>query len=143
MTTTEPLLAAQSPQQHPFIRSPHRTVLTLSIPVLVSLIAEPLTGLVDTAFVARLGAESLAALGVGTAALSSVFWVFGFLGVGSQTEVAQALGNGRPNRAARVAGLAILSRLNPQWHPILLQVLQSTGPGAAFPARMNNYRRIG
>ena len=33
---------------HPFIRHPHRTVLALSAPVLLSLVAEPLTGLVDT-----------------------------------------------------------------------------------------------
>jgi MATE family multidrug resistance protein len=97
-----------SPQTHAFLRAPNRTILTLSLPVLISLIAEPLTGLVDTAFVARLGAESLAALGVGTAALSSIFWIFNFLGVGSQTEVAQALGAQRHGRASRVAGLAFL-----------------------------------
>ncbi len=97
-----------SPETHPFLRAPNRTILTLSLPVLISLIAEPLTGLVDTAFVARLGAESLAALGVGTAALSSIFWIFNFLGVGSQTEVAQALGAQRHGRASRVAGLAFL-----------------------------------
>lgn len=95
-------------EQHSFVTRPHRTVLMLSIPVLVSLVAEPLTGLVDTAFVARLGAEALAALGVGTAALSSIFWIFNFLGIGSQTEVAQALGQGRRERAARIAGLAFL-----------------------------------
>ena len=93
---------------HPFVRRPHRTVLALSVPVLFSLVAEPLTGLVDTAFVARLGAASLAALGVGTAALSSIFWIFNFLGIGSQTEVAQALGRGRTERAARIAGLAFV-----------------------------------
>ena len=59
---------------HPFIRHPHRTILALSTPVLLSLVAEPLTGLVDTAFVAQLGAAPLAALGVGAATLSSVFW---------------------------------------------------------------------
>ena len=48
----------------------------MSLPVLLSLVAEPLTGLVDTAFVARLGSESLAALGVGTVILSGIFWVF-------------------------------------------------------------------
>ncbi|HCQ01958.1 MAG TPA: MATE family efflux transporter, partial [Candidatus Latescibacteria bacterium] len=55
---------------HPFLRSPHKTLVSLSFPVLVSYMAEPLTGFVDTAFINRLGAESLAALGVGTVALS-------------------------------------------------------------------------
>ncbi len=95
-------------QDHPFVKRPNRTLLALSIPVLFSLIAEPLTGLVDTAFVAKLGAESLAALGVGTAALSSVFWVFNFLGIGTQTSVAQALGQEDDERAARITGLALL-----------------------------------
>ncbi|BAM00296.1 MULTISPECIES: MATE family efflux transporter [Caldilinea] len=93
---------------HPFVRHPHRTLLTLSLPVLVSLVAEPLTGLVDTAFVAQLGAAPLAALGVGSAALSAVFWIFNFLGIGSQTDVAQALGAGDPQRAARSMGLGLL-----------------------------------
>jgi len=79
----------------------------MALPVLLSLTAEPLTGLVDTAFVARLGTESLAALGVGAVALSSVFWVFGFLGVGTQTEVAQAMGQRDRGRAARFASLAV------------------------------------
>ena len=44
---------------HPFLVRPHRTLLGLMVPVLLSLVAEPLTGLVDTAFVARLGAAPL------------------------------------------------------------------------------------
>jgi MATE family multidrug resistance protein len=93
--------------EHPFVKSPHMTLLSMSLPVLLSLVAEPLTGLVDTAFVARLGAESLAALGAGTVALSSVFWAFNFLGIGSQTEVAQAYGRKELKRAAEIGGLAI------------------------------------
>ena len=75
-----------------FSNHPHRTLIGLAIPVLGSLVAEPLTGLVDTAFVARLGSVSLAALGVGTVLLSSLFWTFNFLGIGTQTEVARASG---------------------------------------------------
>ena len=52
--------------QHDFDQRPHRTLLVLSVPVLLSLIAEPLTGLVDTAFVSDLGDGPAAALGVGT-----------------------------------------------------------------------------
>lgn len=49
----------------------------------------------------------LAALGVGTAALSSIFWVFNFLGIGAQTDVAQASGAGEERRAARIMGMAL------------------------------------
>jgi len=73
----------------------------------MSLVAEPITGLVDTAFVARLGASSLAALGVGTIALSSLFWIFNFLGIGTQTEVANSQGKMNHQRAAQYAGTAL------------------------------------
>ena len=92
---------------HPFIKAPNRTIISLSIPVLFSLIAEPLTGMVDTAFVASLGEVPLAALGVGTAALSSVFWIFSFLGISAQTGVAQADGQSDAAQALRTVSLAL------------------------------------
>lgn len=76
--------------------------------MLLSLVAEPLTGLVDTAFVARLGSEPLAALGVGAMALSSVFWIFNFIGIGTQTEVSQALGRKNPVMASRMGSLSFV-----------------------------------
>jgi len=91
---------------HPFVASPHRTLISMSLPVLLSLVAEPLTGLADTVFVAQLGAESLAAMGAGTVAISSVFWAFNFLGIGTQTEVAQAYGRQEVERASEIGGLA-------------------------------------
>jgi MATE family multidrug resistance protein len=93
--------------EHPFLRSPNTTLVSLSIPVLFSLVAEPLTGLVDTAFVARLGAVSLAALGVGAVVLASVFWIFNFLGIATQTRVAQASGRSNRQRAGRLSLLAM------------------------------------
>ena len=80
----------------------------MSVPVLFSLIAEPLTGLVDTAFISRLGSVSLAALGVGTVALSSIFWVFNFLAISTQTEIAQAYGRQENQRMREVGGLALI-----------------------------------
>lgn len=94
--------------EHPFLRSPNRTLVTLSIPVMLSLIAEPVTGMVDTAFVSQLGAEPLAALGVGTIALTTIYWVFSFLSVSTQTEVAQAMGNQNPQRATEITSLALI-----------------------------------
>ncbi|MEM6337411.1 MAG: MATE family efflux transporter, partial [Bacteroidota bacterium] len=104
---------AASSTSHPqpeavrFNERPHRTFVALSIPVLFSLVAEPVTGLVDTAFVAQLGAEALAGLGVGTIVLSGVFWAFNFLGIGTQTEVAQAFGGEATARARQITGLAM------------------------------------
>ena len=102
-------MSSESPaRDHPFVERPNRTLLALAVPVFFSLIAEPLTGLVDTAFVSRLGAEPLAALGVGTAALSSIFWIFYFLAIGTQTNVAQALGQEDEARATSMTSLALL-----------------------------------
>jgi MATE family multidrug resistance protein len=100
-------LTESSIAQHAFVHRPHRTLLALSFPVLISLIAEPLTGLADTAFIARLGTVPLAGLGIGTAALSGIFWAFNFLGIGTQTEVAHADGTGARPRGRDAAGLAM------------------------------------
>ncbi|MEL7236983.1 MAG: MATE family efflux transporter, partial [Chloroflexota bacterium] len=95
--------------QHPFIARPHRTLLALMFPVLLSLVAEPITGLVDTAFIAQLEeTEPLAALGVATTALSSMFWVFNFLTVGTQTQISQAAGAGKSTNTQRLTSLALM-----------------------------------
>ena len=97
-----------APEAQRFAERPHRTFAALTVPVLFALVAEPITGLVDTAFVARLGSDELAALGVGTVLLSSSIWIFNFLGVGTQTEVAHALGARDRTRAANACGVAIV-----------------------------------
>ncbi len=92
--------------------------------------AEPLTGFVDTAFINRLGAESLAALGVGTVALSSLFWIFNFLGISTQTEVAQAHGNDNRVRAMKITSLGII--LSTVFGLIIISIgLPSTSPIAS------------
>jgi len=92
---------------HPFTEKPHRTLIALSFPVLLSMTAEPLTALIDTAFIASLGSVALAALGVGTTALTSLFWIFNFLSIGAQTEVAQEDGRGNAEKAGGIASLAL------------------------------------
>ncbi len=93
--------------EHPFTKRPHRTLWVLSFPVLLSMTAEPLTALIDTAFIASLGSVALAALGVSTTILSSIFWVFNFLSISAQTEIAQADGKGQIHKAGGVASLAL------------------------------------
>ena len=91
-----------------FLDSPHRTLLALSFPVMASLIVEPLAGLVDTAFVGRLGAAHTAALGSATAVLSSLLWVFNFLGIGTQTQVAQSWGAREPASQREAVNIALV-----------------------------------
>ena len=46
-------------------------------------------------------------MGVGTVGLSGIFWIFSFLGIGTQTEVSQALGRQSLRRVAEIGGLAL------------------------------------
>jgi MATE family multidrug resistance protein len=102
---------ATRPPAHNFVRRPHRTILGLSLPVLLALVAEPLTGLADTAFIARLGATEMASLGVATVLLSSILWVFNFLTIGTQTEVARLHGSDHADGAGRLTSLALMVAL--------------------------------
>lgn len=101
-------MATSPKSEHDFVKAPNRTLFGMVVPVLFSLVAEPITGLVDTAFVARLGVESVAALGIGAVAFSSIFWAFNFLGIGTQTEVAHHRGADDRKRAVEITSLAIL-----------------------------------
>ncbi len=96
-----------SADRHAFSWRPHWTLIGLAFPVMISLIAEPLTGIADTFFIASLGTAPLAGLGVGATLLSSVFWIFNFLGISTQTEVAQAAGTRDTARGRNVCGVAL------------------------------------
>ena len=90
------------------IRDDDRTIFRLAFPALGALAAEPLVALVDTAFVGRLGEESLAALGVVNGLLHLAFFVFIALAYASTPLIAAAIGAGHRDRAAALAGQAIL-----------------------------------
>ncbi|MXY76886.1 MAG: MATE family efflux transporter [Acidimicrobiia bacterium] len=86
-----------------------RSILRLAVPALGAMLADPLVSLVDTAFVGRLGATPLAALGIATAILSLSFWAFIFFSYGVTPLVSHAIGEGDRPRAARIIGSALLA----------------------------------
>lgn len=91
------------------LRSKHdRVVASLAIPALGSLIADPVLGLVDTAFVGRIGSDALAGLGVSVAIFGVAFFVFNFLEYGTTTEVAKAVGAGDGAAAGRAVWTSAL-----------------------------------
>ncbi|MEO0683021.1 MAG: MATE family efflux transporter [Pseudomonadota bacterium] len=62
---------------------------------MLSNVTVPLLGMVDTAVVGQLGdAAPIAAVGLATAVISLVYWMFGFLRMGTSGLVAQAKGAG-------------------------------------------------
>ena len=78
-----------------------RQLLALALPATVTLIADPLMGLVDTAVVGRLGAAELGALGLAVSVLAAGAWVFNFLVFGTTSAVARAVGAGDRSVAGR------------------------------------------
>ena len=89
-------------------RITNRAILRLAIPALGTLAIDPVLTLIDTAFVARVGVDDLAALGVDTAILGFVFFGFNFLAYATTPLVAQALGRGNPAEARRWVGDALV-----------------------------------
>lgn len=85
-----------------------RRILALAVPALGSLAADPVLSLVDTAFVARLGAEPLAALGVDAAIFGFAFALFNFLAYATTPLVAQARGRGQVVESGRVVQRALV-----------------------------------
>lgn len=79
-----------------------RTILGLGAPALGALAADPVLSLVDTAFVGRIGAEPLAALGIDAAIFGFAFAAFNFLAYATTPLVARARGKADMAEAAAV-----------------------------------------
>jgi len=98
----------------------HRRVLRIALPIVLANATIPILGAVDTGVVGQLGAAApIGAVGLGAIILASLYWVFGFLRMGTTGLVAQAHGAGdAPEVAANLsralliggtAGLALIA----------------------------------
>jgi putative MATE family efflux protein len=89
------------------LRSPYdREIVSLALPALGALAAEPLYLLVDTAIVGHLGRPQLAALGIAITILGGTFAIFNFLQYGTTAQVARAGGAGEEGTARRLGAQA-------------------------------------
>ena len=71
----------------------HRAILHIALPSIVSNITVPLLGMVDVAIVGHLGnATYIGAIAVGSMIFNLVYWIFGFLRMGTSGMTSQALG---------------------------------------------------
>lgn len=71
----------------------NRNILRIAIPSIVSNITVPLLALVDTTIVGHLGATAyIGAIAVGTMLFNMIYWLFGFLRMGTGGLTAQAYG---------------------------------------------------
>ena len=84
----------------------HRRVLAIALPIVISNATVPILGAVDTAVVGQLGqAAPIGAVGLGAIILTALYWIFGFLRMGTTGLASQALGAGD-----RAEGDALLTR---------------------------------
>ena len=71
----------------------YKRILKIALPIMVSNATIPLLGIVDTGVVGQMGDATLvAAVGIGAIVISVLFWLFGFLRMGTTGLVAQARG---------------------------------------------------
>ena len=73
----------------------HRRILNIAVPIVISNASVPILGLVDTGVIGRMGeAAPIGAVGVGAIVIGSIYWIFGFLRMGTVGLTSQADGAG-------------------------------------------------
>ena len=98
----------------------HKRVLAIALPIVLSNATVPILGAVDTGVIGQLGlAAPIGAVGIGAVILSALYWLFGFLRMGTSGLVAQARGAGKSGEVSAllmrglmiggVAGLGVLA----------------------------------
>ena len=113
----------------------HRRVLAIAIPIVISNATVPILGAVDTGVVGQLGqAAPIGAVGIGAIVLSAIYWVFGFLRMGTTGLASQAWGAGDDAEADALLSRALLIAGAGGVALIALQVPIFAGAFAVSPA---------
>ncbi len=107
--------------------SQEREILRLAVPAFLTLVAEPLFLLADSAIIGHLGTPQLAGLGVASAALVSVVGLFVFLAYGTTAVVARQAGAGS-------RGGALAAGLDGLWLALALGMIVFVAVAVAAPA---------
>ncbi|MCB1331530.1 MAG: MATE family efflux transporter, partial [Maritimibacter sp.] len=101
----------------------HRRVLNIAVPVVLANATVPILGAVDTGVVGQLGeAAPIGAVGIGAITLSAVYWIFGFLRMGTAGMTAQAHGAGDTREVAALLTRALMVGLMAGLGFIVLQL---------------------
>ena len=80
-----------------------KEILRIAVPAIVSNLTVPLLGLVDVAIAGHLGdASYIGAIAVGGMLFNMIYWMFGFLRMGTGGLTAQAYGQDNPQESMRV-----------------------------------------
>ncbi len=127
----------------------HKRVLGVAIPIVLANATIPILGAVDTAVVGQLGlAVPIGAVGIGAIIITAIYWLFGFLRMGTTGLTAQAIGSGdKPETSALlvrgiiiglVAGLILITAQI----PVFLGALQLSPASMEVESLAQKYLQI-
>lgn len=87
----------------------HGRVLKIAVPIVLANVTVPILGIVDTGVVGQLGqAAPIGAVGIGAIILSAIYWIFGFLRMGTVGLTSQAVGSGNVAEVAAILTRALI-----------------------------------
>ena len=113
----------------------HKRVLKIALPILLANITVPILGAVDTGVIGQLGqAAPIGAVGIAAIILSALYWVFGFLRMGTTGLTSQAHGAGRSGEVAALLTRALMIALAGGVAVIALQIPLFAGAFLIAPA---------
>ncbi|NBT31779.1 MAG: MATE family efflux transporter, partial [Rhodobacteraceae bacterium] len=113
----------------------HARVLKFAIPIVLSNATVPILGAVDTGVIGQLGlAAPIGAVGIGAVILTTLYWVFGFLRMGTSGLVAQAKGAENTAEVGALLSRGLLVGAGAGLVYVLLQALLFRGAFALSPA---------
>lgn len=113
----------------------HRRVLKIALPIVLSNATVPILGAVDVGVVGQMGeAAPIGAVALGAIILSTVYWIFGFLRMGTVGLVGQAEGAGDSAEVSAWLTRALLVALAGGLALIVLQPLIFWGALSLAPA---------
>lgn len=108
----------------------HARVLRIALPIVLSSATVPLLGAVDTGVVGQTGlAVPIGAVGIGAIILTNIYWIFGFLRMGTTGLVGQAAGAGDDGEVAALLTRALMIAICGGMALVVLQ-------GLIFPAAL-------
>ena len=100
-----------------------KEILQIAVPSIVSNITVPLLGLIDVAIVGHMGSAAyIGAVAVGSMIFNLVYWLFGFLRMGTSGLTAQAYGRQDQEEAASILRRSLKVALFSALALIVLQV---------------------
>ena len=115
----------------------HKRVLGVAIPIVLANATIPILGAVDTAVVGQLGlAAPIGAVGIGAIIITAIYWLFGFLRMGTTGLTAQAIGSGEKPETSALLVRGIIIGLVTGLVLIIVQVPIFLGALQLSPASM-------